>query len=38
MSCRGVYYGYLDRVQNLLKEDADMESIIPVFADWKKGP
>lgn len=37
MSCRGGY-GYLDIVQNLLKEDADMESIIPVLADWKKGP
>lgn len=23
---------------NLLKEDAGMESIIPVLADWKKGP
>ena len=29
-------YGYLDIVQNVLKEDADMESIIPVLADWKK--
>ena len=25
-------------VQNFLKEDAGMESIIPVLADWKKGP
>ena len=31
-------YEYLDRVQNLLKEESDMESIIPVLADWKKGP
>ena len=31
-------YGYLDIVQKLLKEDADMKSIIPVLADWKKGP
>lgn len=31
-------YGYLDIVQNSLKEDAGMESIIPVLADWKKGP
>ena len=31
-------YGYLDIVQNILKEDADMESIIPVLSDWKKGP
>lgn len=37
ISCGGVY-GYLDIVQNLLKEDADMRSIIPVLADWKKGP
>ena len=31
-------YGYLDIVQNILKEDADMRLIIPVLADWKKGP
>ena len=35
---QGGVNGYLDIVQNLLKEDADMESIIPVLADWKKGP
>ena len=37
MSCRGGCYGYLDIVQYLLKEDADMRLIIPVLADWKKG-
>lgn len=31
-------YGYLDIVLNLLKEDADMESIILVLAGWNKGP
>lgn len=31
-------YGYLDIVQNFLKEDAGMGLIIPVLADWKKGP
>ena len=35
---QGGGYEYLDIVQNLLKEEADMESIIPVLADWKKGP
>ncbi len=35
---QGGGYGYLDIVQKLLKEDADMESIIPVLSDWKKGP
>ena len=31
-------YEKLGGVSNLLKEDADMRSIIPVLADWKKGP
>lgn len=35
---QGGVYGYLYIVQNFLKEDADMRSIIPVLADWKKGP
>ena len=35
---QGGGYGYLDIVLNLLKEDADMESIILVLAGWNKGP
>ena len=31
-------YGYLDIVQNLLKEDVDMGLIILVLAGWNKSP
>lgn len=35
---QGGVYGYLDIVQNLLKEDAGMGLIILVLAGWNKGP